>query len=80
MSPGPVEPPPEFPGRGEGLVRSPALNTAQFFFYLEMILIRVTTQHEFVCVRVGGKVVTGRVKNVGLQLRRSCLKCRQGRI
>ena len=38
-SAGPAEPPPEPLGRGGG-----ALNAADFF-YLEMILIRVTTQH-----------------------------------
>ena len=42
---GPAEPLPEPPGReGAGLVRGPALKTAAFF-YLDMILIRVTMQH-----------------------------------
>ena len=54
--------PPNPPAGGVlGLVRGPALNTATFF-YLEMILIRVTTQHQFVCVRACRK---GRIRGKG---------------
>ena len=74
------EPPPEPPGREGKPGQEYRPEHRGVFFLLGNnfnICYDATLQHKFVCVRVCRKMLTGRgVKNVGLQLRRSCLKCK----